>query len=225
MPPSSSSSSSSSKPPPAKKARVSKCPQDLKSARGELYTRFSRPNLPTIIVAALNVVQLGDVASLKDRMRRLRVGSIFNVTEEPATNAVKREVYDALNITYEHRPLYEDPMKPPKGDFFTDVGAFYVAHLMRSPKQAIVLHCRAGCNRSGIAAAALLWLTTTPLLAIDDVVTCMRETFREFIQYDTYIASLKLWAGEGRRTSRAPDWFGEGLKLRTFILRYHQRLR
>lgn len=204
--------------------RVTKCPADLSGTRGELYTRFTRPNLPPIIVAALNVVQLGDVASLKERMRRLRVGSIYNVTEEPASRAVKTDVYDELGITYVHNPLYEDAMKPPKNDFFTEVGSFYVSHLMRSPKKTLVLHCRAGCNRSGVAAAALLWMTSPKAMAVDDVVACMRETYRDFIQYDSYIASLKMWTGEGRRSSRTPEWFGEGRRLRKFILSYQRRL-
>lgn len=207
------------------KQKKSACPSALKHRRAELRSSFARPGLPTLIVAALNDVQLGSLATMRARLRALRVSSILNVTEEPPSRAVKEQVYDELDIYYVHRPLFEDPRRPPTGDFFTAVAAFYVDHLLRHPTRALLVHCRAGCNRSGIALATLLWLTSPKSTwpSIDTIRECMRESMPLFIQHDSYIVALRRWVGEERATAQTREWAGAGIRLRKLILTLQRR--
>jgi predicted protein tyrosine phosphatase len=214
-----SSSSSSSSSSAAKRQKISACGDKLLVEQNGSLVQFSRAGLHPLIVCAETDVSVGTLqtmAQLRERLDGMRVKTILNVTENAATEAVRTMMEEDLGIAYHHYSVIETALLD--DDFFQVVADHYFTHLTLSTNtahSAFLVHCMAGHNRSGIAMAALLWLTA-PEDDEKDVATilkCMRAANSNFVKQDKYILPLRIWTGEIKVSKRFLS-AGAGKKMR-----------
>jgi hypothetical protein len=217
-------SSSSSAP---KKRKVAVCAGGVDARRlSPSAVAFAREHLPTLIVSGRDDV-VGERATLLARLASWNVTTIVNLLsldEVPGISANVLTAYKEGRIRHITVRLREDATVAPKNAFFAAIGEAYMEHYKASPTGAMLVHCQRGCNRSGIAIAALLWMTspagTWP--SVHAIVECMRESSDNFIRHEVYESALERWAGDGQAPSRPREAFGEGRQMRAMILNLQQ---
>lgn len=206
----------------AKRQKISACGGKLLVDPDGSLVKFSRAGLHPLIVSSekdVSVSKQQPMEQLRARLASMHVKTILNVTEDAATEAVQTMMTEGLRITYIHHRVIETALLDT--GFFQVVAGHYYAHLTTSTNtahSAFLVHCKAGHNRSGIAMAALLWLTA-PVgeeMDVETILKCMQETNTSFVQQTKYILPLRIWTGETTASGRM-RFAGAGVKMRESV--------
>jgi len=183
---------------------------------------FARGTLPTLIVSGRRDVTGPDAINrLKTEWNVSTIVNLMTADEPDRPSAADVTMYGRLGIAYRPLPVVENSLDPLPGAFFDALGKLYIEHYENRRAGAFLVHCLAGCNRSGIAMAALLWMTSPEgtWSSMEMLREWMRTLKKTFINKDAYLTALKTWSGEsaGRRFAPATR-YREGLAMRTKIL-------
>lgn len=105
------------------------------------------------------------------------VGTILNVSTGETATVEHLKLYSDAGIYYEQVPIDDTTIALPRDDFAPKVLAAYDRHIGRNgAAKSFLINCSAGINRSGLAAAIVLWNRTNPRpwLSCDSMLREMR---------------------------------------------------
>lgn len=90
------------------------------------------------------------------------IGTILSMTSGEVATIDHLRMYSEKNIFYEQLPMHDELVTPPN-DIQEKVLNVYKKHVQRhGNNRSLLINCSAGINRSALAAAIILWHTTTP---------------------------------------------------------------